>query len=107
MTLEDLIRQNGLCGRILETYEKNGFAFRGTITRVWQEGILVHFALANFARSFATESGPWKNLPNSTLTVGKNTLIKTADDGTISFTLQPSGSRGYIYTRGKKNGGKP
>lgn len=101
MTLGELINKNGLCGRVVKTYQTDGFTFRGTITRVFQEGILVHFTLANFARQFTVERGPWKNLPNSTFTLGKNLPLERAEDGTFSFT-PPQGGRGYIYPKGKK-----
>lgn len=101
MTLGELIDRSGLCGRVMITYQTDGFTFRGTITQIFPEGILVHFTLANFARQFAAERGPWKNLPNSNFTLGKNLLIKKTDDGTVSFVL-PNGNRGYIYPKGKR-----
>lgn len=101
MTLGELIDQNGLCGRVMITYQTDGFTFRGTITRVYREGILVHFTLANFARQFRAERGPWKNLPNSSFTLGKSLAVEKTDDGTISFVLPKNGGRGYIHPKGK------
>lgn len=102
MTLDELVERNGLCGRMMVTHQTNGFAFRGTITQVSREGILVHFTLANFARQFTAERGPWKHLPNSNLTLGKNTAVERADDGTVSFALPNGGGRGYIHPKGGK-----
>lgn len=102
MTLDELVEKNGLCGRVMTTHQKDGFTFRGTITRVFREGILVHFTLAAFARQFTAERGPWKNLPNSTFLLGKNTAVERAEDGTVSFVLPNDGGHGYIYPKGRK-----
>jgi hypothetical protein len=101
MTLGELTTRKGLCGRVMIIYQDDGFTFRGTITGVLREGIVIHFTLARFARQFRAEDGPWKNLPNSNFTLGKNTLVERVDDGTVSFAL-PKGGQGYIHPRGKR-----
>ncbi len=101
MTLEELLGRRGLCGRALKIHDTTGYAWRGTVKRVWTEGILVHFLLVNYARQFEAERGPWKNLPNQTFMLGKNTPVETADDGTISFLLPNGGGRGYFPPKGK------
>lgn len=101
MTLEELLGQRGLCGRVLKIHDKTGYAWRGTVKRVWTEGITVHFLLANYARCFEAERGSWKNLPNSTFILGKNTPIEATDDGTVSFSLPNEGGEGYILPKGK------
>lgn len=102
MTLGELVDKKGLCGRVMVTHGADGFTFRGTITNVSKEGIIIHFTLANRARQFSRGSGPWKNLPNDTFFLGKSTPVETGDDGTVSFVLPKDGGRGYIYPKGGK-----
>lgn len=103
MTFEELIRRNGLCGRVLSTHEKSGYAFRGTITRTWIEGILVHIMLANRSRKFEAERGPWKNLPGAVPTMfAKNIPVEVGEDGIVSFDLPLDGGRAYINPKRRK-----
>lgn len=102
MTLGELLAREDLVGRVLKTHETTGYAFGGKIVRVGREGILVHFSLSEFVRCFEKGWGPWKHLPDSRFTLGKNAPLETAEDGTISFVIPRGGGRGYILPKGQK-----
>jgi hypothetical protein len=103
MILEEFIQKNRLCGRVIETHDTNGYAFKGTVKRFWQEGNIVHFELANYARRYEAEGGSWRHLPNYILSLGGKTPTETAEGGVVFFSL-PGNGRGYFLPRGTKAG---
>jgi len=103
MTLEELLGQRGICGRVLKTHETTGYAWRGTVRRVWTEGITVHILLVSAEMRYERERGSsWRHRPDFILLLDKNLPVKTVDDGTITFPLPNEGGDGYISPKGKK-----